>query len=90
MPNTSSAAKRLRQNVVQRDRNRSIKSALRGQVRKVRELIAAGDVGKAEEGYRVVAKKLDQAGALNLIHRNAAARTKSRLQSAIKKAKQTA
>ena len=87
MPNTKSAKKRLRQNEVLRLRNRSKESDLRSQLRKVREAVAAGDIEKAEEEYRGAAKRLDKAGAKNLIHRNAAARTKSRLQKLIKRAK---
>ena len=48
MPNTKSAAKRLRQNKARRTRNRSIKSAVRTQLRKVREAIKAGEVDQAE------------------------------------------
>ncbi len=87
MPNSKSAQKRLRQNEAIRLRNRSKKSDLRSQLRKVREAVAAGEINKAEEEYRSAAKRLDKAGAKNLIHPNAAARTKSRLQKLIKKAK---
>ena len=90
MPNTKSAKKRLRQNIVRRMRNRIKKSAMRTQIRKVREAIAAGDLERAEQEYRLAAKKLDRAGTQNLIHRNKAARTKSRLQKLIKQAKQRA
>ena len=89
MPNTNSAKKRLRQNVTRRDRNRAMKSTMRTQIKKVRQAVEAGDVEKAEAEFREAAKKLDRAGARSLIHRNAAARTKSRLQKAIKKAKDT-
>ena len=87
MPNTKSAKKRLRQNVTRRDRNRSTKSALRTQLRKVREAVKAGDVQTSEAEFRLAAKKLDQAAARNIIHANAAARSKSRLSASIKKAK---
>jgi small subunit ribosomal protein S20 len=87
MPNTKSAKKRLRQNEEIRSRNRGKRSDLRGQIRKVRVAIAAGDVATAEEEYRGAAKRRDRAGAKHLIHPNAAARTKSRLQKAIKAAK---
>jgi len=43
---------------------------------------------RAEAEFRTAAKRLDRAGARNIIHRNAAARTKSRLSSAIRVAKQ--
>lgn len=88
MPNTRSAKKRLRQNVVRRARNRSAKQGLRTQCRKVREAVEDGDLDRAEIEFRAAMKKLDRAGARNIIHRNAAARTKSRLSSAIRDAKQ--
>jgi len=88
MPNTASAKKRLRQSFVQRERNRSIKSAVRTQMKKVREAVKAGEIEKAEAEYRDAAKGLDRAGARNIIHPNATSRYKSRLQRMIKKAKQ--
>lgn len=87
MPNTASAKKRLRQSLVRRSRNRAAKSTLKGLVRKVREAVAGGDLQAAEAGFRATAKKLDQAAAKNVIHANAAARVKSRLSAAIKRAK---
>jgi small subunit ribosomal protein S20 len=88
MPNTTSAKKRLRQDSVRRLRNRASKSAMRTQIRKVREAVQAGDVQKAEQEFQVAAQKLDRAGASRVIHPNKAARLKSRMQHAIKKAKQ--
>ncbi len=90
MPNTKSAKKRLRQNVAHRAANRGIKRALRTQCRKVREAITAGDLDKAEVECRLATKHLDRAGARNIIHRNAAARVKSRMSAKIKAAKQQA
>jgi small subunit ribosomal protein S20 len=90
MPNRNSAEKRLRQSLVRRGRNRQMKSAMKSQIRKVRELVESGDVEKAEEAYRLAAKKLDRAGAKNVIHPNRAARTKSRLQRLIKTQKSAA
>ena len=89
MPNTSSAKKRLRQNVARRDRNRAIKSGLRTQIKKVRAAVAAGEVAKAEDEFRLAAKRLDRAGAARIIHPNTGARHKSRLQRLIKVAKQS-
>jgi small subunit ribosomal protein S20 len=88
MPNTRSAKKRLRQNLVRRARNRSIKRSVRTQCRKVREAVAAGDLEAAQTEFGLASKKLDRAGAKNIIHRNAAARTKSRLSARIKALKQ--
>ena len=87
MPNTASAKKRLRQNQTLRLRNRSIKSAVRTQIKKVREAVKAGDISKAEQEFRLAAKKLDKAGARRVFHPNTSARYKSRLQHLIKTAK---
>jgi small subunit ribosomal protein S20 len=84
MPNIASAKKRLRQNVVRRARNRSVRSSLRTQIRKVREAIATGNLEQSQAEFGVAVKKLDRAAAHNIIHANAAARTKSRLSKAIK------
>ncbi len=62
---------------------------MRTQIRKVREAVESGELDSAETEARVAAKHLDRAGAKGVIHRNAAARTKSRLQHLIKKAKAT-
>ncbi|HVX13900.1 MAG TPA: 30S ribosomal protein S20 [Pirellulales bacterium] len=90
MPNTKSAKKRLRQSLDRRTRNRAAKSALKTLVKKVRGSLESGNVSEAEASYRVAAKKLDQTAARRIIHRNAAARVKSRLSAALKAAKQKA
>ena len=99
MPNTASAKKRLRQNETARIRNRSRRSDLRTSIRRVTEALDAYTAARSEGGdadaalatvndaYVAAQKKLDRAGAKNLIHRNKASRTKSRLQARIKKAK---
>ena len=84
MPSSRSAKKRLRQNVAARLRNRSTKSRVRSQIRKVREAITAGDVEASETEFRLAARGLDKAASKSVIHVNAAARTKSRLSKAIK------
>ena len=84
MPNSNSSKKRLRQNVVRRARNRATKSVIRGHVRKLLEAIQAGEVEQSEEQFRLTAKRLDKAAAKNVIHRNRAARVKSRLSAKIK------
>ena len=87
MPTTKSGKKRLRQSLERRAANRAVKSAVKTQVRKVREAVDAGDVAKAEAELRLAAKRLDRAGIKRVIHPNAAARTKSRLSHLIKAAK---
>jgi small subunit ribosomal protein S20 len=84
MPNSVSAKKRLRQNVTLRDRNRARKSELRSQLRKVREAIEAGDVETSETQFRLAVIKLDKAASRRVIHRNAAARLKSRMSAKVK------
>ena len=87
---TKSAKKRLRQSLERRDKNRSVKSSLKTQVKKIREAVNAADFEKAEAESRIAAKKLDMAAAKKVIHRNAASRTKSRLSKLVRGAKQTA
>lgn len=84
MPNTKSAKKQLRKSIARRLQNRSVKRNIRTQIRKVREAVEAGNLQAAETEFRLAAKVLDRAGARNTIHRNAAARTKSRLSAKIK------
>ncbi len=84
MPNTASAKKRLRQNEKRRIHNRAGKSNMRSQIRKVREAVEAGDSERAQAEYKMAQKKIDRAASKNLIHRNAAARTKSRLVALLK------
>jgi small subunit ribosomal protein S20 len=87
MPNIKSAKKRLRQNIKRRTRNRSVKSSLKTQMRKVREAAAAKDLPQGESEFRLAVKKLDKAATHGVIHRNTAARLKSRLSARLKTAK---
>jgi small subunit ribosomal protein S20 len=84
MPNTPSAKKRLRQSEVRRLQNRSGRSNLRTQIRRVREAVKAGDAAVVQTEYRIAQKTIDQAASRKLIHPNAAARTKSRLVKLVK------
>jgi small subunit ribosomal protein S20 len=84
MPNSVSAKKRLRQSLDRRARNRTVRAAIRSQIKKQRTTIAGGDVAACETEFRVTVKKLDQAAAKGILHANAAARLKSRLSAAIK------
>jgi small subunit ribosomal protein S20 len=84
MPNTASAKKRLRQNEKLRAHNRTMRSRMRTQIRRVREAVAAGDSETAQAEFRIAAKRLDQAASKNLIHKNKASRSKSRLSQLLK------
>jgi small subunit ribosomal protein S20 len=88
MPNSVSAQKDLRQNIARRQRNRVVRSAMRTQVGKVRKAVKDGNFEQAEQELRLATKKLDQASAKKIIHKNSASRTKSRLAHLIKTAKQ--
>jgi len=73
------AMKRNRQNQVLRARNQARKSAIKTQIRKFDDAIKANDLDQAKEEFRLVAKELDQASTTSTLHRNTAARKKSRL-----------
>jgi small subunit ribosomal protein S20 len=85
MPNSPSAKKAMRKAAVRRDRNRAARSALRTVLKRCRQASAGSDRAAAETAFRLAVKKLDQAAAKNLIHKNAAARTKSRLSRLLQK-----
>lgn len=80
MPNIRSAKKRMRQAVGRRARNREQRSAVRTAVRKVR---SAGTRAEAEAAFKQAEELLDRAARKNLVHRNTAARQKSRLRKVI-------
>ena len=79
MPHSASAKKRHKQNLRNRERNRAAKSELKSHVRKVLSAIDAGEMDQAREALRTVASSADKAAAKHKIHRNKAARIKSRL-----------
>ena len=84
MPNIKSAKKRLKQSIVRRERNRSAKRAIRTECKKVIAAVKAGQPEQAEAELRTTAKLVDRCAAKHVIHRNAAARTKSRLSAKVK------
>lgn len=79
MFNSSSAAKRERQNEKRRMRNRETKSAVRTAVKKFQLAADAKDMALAKEKFDVAIKLLDTAGGKGVIHRNTVSRKKSRL-----------
>jgi small subunit ribosomal protein S20 len=84
MPNTRSAKKNLRKSEKRRLSNQSVKSALKTYVRSAKQS-AGGE--NAEEKLRNAVKMLDKAAERGIIHKNQAARRKSRLAKAVDKAK---
>ena len=79
MAHSLSAKKRIRQNIKRRGRNRWRKRQVKVAVRDFDEALRAGDAAKAAEQLTVVYKRLDMVAAKGTIHKNAAARKKSRL-----------
>lgn len=77
MPNNASARKRVRQEAKRRLHNRSVKSLVKTQITKARVAISTGQ--DAEEAVRAAVSELDRAAKKGVIHRNNAARRKSRL-----------
>ena len=66
-------------------RNRSQRTALRTVLKNCREAAVGDDAEAAQAAFRLAVKRLDQAAAKHLIHKNKAARTKSRLVKLMKK-----
>lgn len=85
MPNSPSAKKALRKSLKRRELNRPQRTALRTAIKKVRKAVEAKDEAAAKDAFRFAVKKLDQGADKNLIHKNTAARTKSRLSALLKK-----
>ena len=84
VPNIKSAIKRARQNISLRQQNASARSKLRTYVKKVIKAIESGDVEAARAAYSSAQPVVDRAATKKLIHKNKAARIKSRLSSRIK------
>jgi small subunit ribosomal protein S20 len=79
MPHTASAWKRLRKNEKRRRRNRAAAKKLKLQRKTVDAAIKSGDAAKIETEFRTTQAMLDRAADKGYIHRNKAARLKSRL-----------
>jgi small subunit ribosomal protein S20 len=82
VPRIKSAKKRMRQAAAATARNRTQRSQLRSAIKKVRNAAA----GEGAEAFAAAVTLIDRAGRKNIIHRNAAARQKSRLAKALNKA----
>ncbi len=84
MANTKSAEKRAREAVERRARNGAHRSKVRSAVRKVVEAIRAGKKAEAAAALKAAAPVIDSMARKGIIHRNKAARHKSRLASQVK------
>ncbi len=81
MPNHKSAKKRVRQNEKRKMINRSNRSRLRTAIKKMRDALTSGDAQTAQTLLPVTVSVIDKAIQKGVLHRNAAARYKSRLTS---------
>lgn len=77
MANTKSSEKRIRSNERKRVRNQKYRSRVKTMVRKAEEQIVSGE--SSEEAIRLAMSTLDKAAGKGIIHKNNAARRKSRL-----------
>ena len=84
MANTKQAAKRARQADKQRGANVTLRSTLRTAIKKVKTAIASGDAKAAEAALREQQSTIDSIADKRIIHKNKAARHKSRLAQQIK------
>ncbi len=90
MANTKSAIKRIRSSERKRRVNQVHRSRARTYVKKTRSLIAAGQMEEAEAMARQATSALDKAAQKGVIHKNKAARSKSRLMKQLNQARQQA
>ena len=79
MAHSLSAKKRVRQTAKRNARNRTRKDLLKTAVRGLNTALTAGDAEKATEAMNKVSQRLDRNAAKGVIHKNAAARKRSRL-----------
>lgn len=86
MANHRDAEKRTRQNEVRRERNRNRKSTMRTAIKRVRTALDAGETETAQAELPKALKTIDKTAQKGAIHRNTAARTKSRLTRAVQSA----
>ena len=84
MANHVSALKRVRQTIKKTEINRNNRSRMRGALRKMREVVAAGNKEAAEKTFRETVSALDKAIQKGILHQNTAGRYKSRLAARVK------
>ncbi|MCL9683398.1 30S ribosomal protein S20 [Legionella maioricensis] len=84
MANIKSAIKRARQNVKLRQHNASARSMFRTYIKNVLKAVEAGDKEAAQAAYTKAQPVIDKATSKGLIHKNKAARIKSRLVARVK------
>ena len=84
MANSVQAKKRARQNEKRRQHNASLRSMVRTYLKKVDAAIASGDKAVAQEAYTASVPVIDRMADKGILHKNKAARHKSRLNAKVK------
>jgi small subunit ribosomal protein S20 len=87
MPNTKSAVKAMRQSLRRKKYNLATKDKFKSAVKNVKKAILGGKKQEALQALQLAMKALDKAAKKHVIHKNTAARRKSRLAKAINKLK---
>lgn len=90
MANTKSAIKRLRSSERKRQHNRVYRGQARTAIKKARHLIERGQLDEAREVVDIATRALDKAAIKGIIHKNNAARRKSRLMQKLNQAEKSA
>ena len=90
MPNKSHRAKRVRQSESRRARNRWRKRTIKDKTDGFMMAIQTGDVAAAEAAFKDVSRQLDKVSSTSTMHKNTAARRKSRLSRRLRDLKQKA
>jgi small subunit ribosomal protein S20 len=87
MAHSLSAKKRIRQNEKRNARNRARKDKIRTATRDFTEAVDEGNLDEAEQKLRAASQILDRVASTHTIHKNTAARRRSRMAKALNKAK---
>lgn len=86
MANTAQAKKRVKQNEKHRRHNASLKSKMRTHLKRVSNALDQNKADLAQSGYSAMVSVVDKLASQGLIHKNKAARHKSRLNARLKRA----
>lgn len=79
MAHSISAKKRVRQNLKRRARNRHRKELIKEQIKGFTTALGSGDIKKAEEALTIAVQRMDRVATKGALHKNTAARKRSRL-----------
>jgi len=85
MATTLSAKKRIRQNAARRARNRWRLRTMRSSLKAFQSAIASGDANGAKDAFRAASRIVDKSAQAGVIHKNQAARRKSRMSARLKR-----